>query len=156
MTNRCDVACKFCCLQIQFVASKKFNANLLSKSIRQFACFVSTFIYFFFYFEFDSVSFRRDSSVIETLLSMREIWGLNPGSVKSNTVSPTARHRCDVFSALCCPGAKPWKRAHLSFVVSRFGVITRVDYSENLMVLAISARLENEFMCYFKVPCPGF
>ena len=28
---------------------------------------------------------------------MREIWGLIPGPVKLDTLSPTARHRCDVL-----------------------------------------------------------
>ena len=35
----------------------------------------------------------------------------SPGSIpwpfKWDTVSPTARHRCDVSLKLCCPGAKP-------------------------------------------------
>ena len=31
------------------------------------------------------------------------------GPVKSNTVSPTARPRCDVSSELCCTGTKSWK-----------------------------------------------
>ena len=30
-----------------------------------------------------------------------------PGPVKSYTESATARHRCDVSSELCSPGAKP-------------------------------------------------
>ena len=40
---------------------------------------------------------RPNSSVVTTLLSVREIWGSNPWLVKSDTASPTARHRCDVF-----------------------------------------------------------
>ena len=32
--------------------------------------------------------------------------GFDSGEVKSDPVSPTARHRCDVSSELCCPGAK--------------------------------------------------
>ena len=39
------------------------------------------------------------------------------------TVSPTARHRGDVFSELCCPGAKPRRCAPP--LVTRFGVIPR-------------------------------
>ena len=39
-------------------------------------------------------------------LSMRKIWGSIPRPVKSDTVLPTARHRCEVSSDLCCPGAK--------------------------------------------------
>ena len=44
------------------------------------------------------------SSLVTALLSVREVRGSNPGSVKSNTGSPKARHRCDVSSQLCCPG----------------------------------------------------
>ena len=40
------------------------------------------------------------------------------------TVSPTARHRCDVSSELCSEGAKP--RRWIPPVVTRFDVITRV------------------------------
>ena len=40
---------------------------------------------------------RPVCSVVRTLLLVREVLGSNPGSVKSNTESPTARHRCDVF-----------------------------------------------------------
>ena len=36
-------------------------------------------------------------------LSLREVWGSIPGPVKS----AQCRHRCYVFSELCCPGAKP-------------------------------------------------
>ena len=39
--------------------------------------------------------------------SARKVWGSIPGSVKSDVVSPSARHRCDVSSELCCPGVKP-------------------------------------------------
>ena len=35
-----------------------------------------------------------------------EIIGSLPGSVKSDTVSPAVRHRCDVSSELCCSGVK--------------------------------------------------
>ena len=46
------------------------------------------------------------------------------------SVSPTARHRCDVPSELCSPGAKPRKWAPA--LVTRFGVIPRV-YNEDLI-----------------------
>ena len=62
-------------------------------------------------------------SVVCTLLSVREVWGSIPGSVKSDTVSPTACHRCDVSSELCCQGAKQRRWAPL--LVTRFGVISR-------------------------------
>ena len=36
----------------------------------------------------------------------REVWGSKLGPVKSDTVLPTARHRCDISSKeLCCLGA---------------------------------------------------
>ena len=47
-----------------------------------------------------------------------------PGPVKSDTVSPTARHRCNVTLELCCPGAKP--RRWAPPLVTSFGVIPRV------------------------------
>ena len=47
---------------------------------------------------------RPVSSVDKTLQSMREVWGSNCGSVKSDTVSPTARLRCNASSELYCPG----------------------------------------------------
>ena len=50
--------------------------------------------------------------------------GSIPGSVKSDTVSPTARHRYDVSSELCCPGAKPHRWT--SSLVTCVGVILRV------------------------------
>ena len=46
-------------------------------------------------------------SCLAHTLSVREVWHSNPGSVKSETESPTAHHRCDVPSELCSPGAKP-------------------------------------------------
>ena len=36
----------------------------------------------------------RLAQLLSTKLSVREVWGLRPGLVKSDTVSPTARHRC--------------------------------------------------------------
>ena len=44
--------------------------------------------------------------------------------VTSDTVSPEVRHRCDVSSELCCPGAKQRKLAPP--LVTRFGVIPPV------------------------------
>ena len=42
-----------------------------------------------------------------------------------DTMSPTARHRCDVSSKLCGPsGAK--SRRWIPLLVTRFGVLTRV------------------------------
>ena len=43
---------------------------------------------------------RPFSLVSNTLLSVREAWSSNPESVKSDAVSPKARHRCDVSSEL--------------------------------------------------------
>ena len=41
---------------------------------------------------------RPVSSEVKTSLSVREVWGSRPGSVKSNTMSPVARHRFDISS----------------------------------------------------------
>ena len=43
---------------------------------------------------------------LKTLLTVREVWGSIPGTVKSDTVSPTARHCGDVSSELYSPGAE--------------------------------------------------
>ena len=50
---------------------------------------------------------RLVSSVVTTLLLVREVRGSNPRLVKSNTASPTAPHCCYVSSELSCSGAKP-------------------------------------------------
>ena len=50
---------------------------------------------------------------LKTSLLVRKVWGSISGLVKSDTVSPTARHRCDVFSGPCCSGAKPRSRVIL-------------------------------------------
>ena len=50
--------------------------------------------------------------------------GFDSQAGKIVTVSPTARHRCDVSSELCCPGAKP--RRWAPSLDTRFGVIPRV------------------------------
>ena len=47
---------------------------------------------------------------------MREVWGSNPGSVKS----AQSRHRCNVSSELCSPGAKP--RRWIPLLVARVGL----------------------------------
>ena len=46
-------------------------------------------------------------SIVKTSLSVPEVWGSIPGSVKSDTASPTSHHRCDISSELSSPGAKP-------------------------------------------------
>ena len=38
--------------------------------------------------------------------------GFDSRPVRSNTVTPTTCHRCDVSSELCCPGAKPRHSLH--------------------------------------------
>ena len=48
-----------------------------------------------------------------------------------DTVSPAARHRCGVSSELCRLGAKPWR--WIPPVVTRFGVIPRILYNEDLV-----------------------
>ena len=44
--------------------------------------------------------------VVKDIALKWEALGLFPESVKSDTTTATARHRCDVSSELCCPGAK--------------------------------------------------
>ena len=46
--------------------------------------------------------------------------GSIPLPVKSNTLYPTARHRCDVSSELRCPGDKPWGRVPLLATTLRY------------------------------------
>ena len=50
--------------------------------------------------------------------------GFNTQPVKTDTLSPTACHRCNDFTELCCPGAK--LRRWVPLLVTRFGVIPRV------------------------------
>ena len=45
-------------------------------------------------------------------------------SVKSDTLSSTARHRCDVSSEPCCPGVKP--RRWTQPLITHFGVAPQV------------------------------
>ena len=47
----------------------------------------------------------RSSYPLNMSLLVREDLSSIPGSVKSDTILPTYRHRCDVSSELCCPGA---------------------------------------------------
>ena len=62
---------------------------------------------------------------LETLLWVRrEVCSSNSGSVKSNTISPKARHRCDISSQLCHPGVK--LRGCAELLVKNFGEIPRV------------------------------
>ena len=75
-------------------------------------------------FNYISLYLLNMLTIVKILLLVRKVGGLIPGPVKLDTVSPTARHRCDVSSELCCPGAKPQRWAPL-FVI-RLGVIPRV------------------------------
>ena len=50
---------------------------------------------------------------------------------KSDTVWPTAHHRCDVFSELCCPRAKP--RRWIPPLVTRFGVFH--EYNQDFIII---------------------
>ena len=74
-------------------------------------------------FVFALISTRQFAQWLKTSLSAREDLDSIPGLVKSNAVSPTARHRCDVSSELCCPDAKP--RRWIPPLVTRFSVISR-------------------------------
>ena len=59
----------------------------------------------------------------KTTRTMREVWVRFLGR-SNQSRSPTARHRCDVSSELCCPSAKPRRWAPL--LVTRFDVIPQV------------------------------
>ena len=61
------------------------------------------------------------SSVAKRTLSEREGLGFDSRTGQIGTVSPTTRHRCDVSSELCCPGAKP--RRWAPQLVTRLSVI---------------------------------
>ena len=52
---------------------------------------------------------RQVDAEAKTLLSVRQLSSSISDLVKSDTVSPTAHHRCDVSVELCCSGAKPRK-----------------------------------------------
>ena len=49
--------------------------------------------------------------VLKGVALSAEIRGSIPGPLKSDTLSPTVRHRCDVSSELCFPSAKPLRWA---------------------------------------------
>ena len=61
---------------------------------------------------------------VKTSLSAREILGLITGTVKLDTMLPTAHHRSDVLSEQCYPDAmsRRWPPPH----VTCFGVISGV------------------------------
>ena len=70
---------------------------------------LTLFHYSILFSNFQKLSFfveiNLSHQLLSTLPSVREVWGSIPGPVKSGTVSPTARYRCDVPLDLCCPGA---------------------------------------------------
>ena len=61
------------------------------------------------------------SSVVKTALSVREVFGLNTGLVKSDTVSPRARRRCGILRSYVTQALSRGDGPH----VSHFGVISR-------------------------------
>ena len=70
--------------------------------------FSSCYVEFILILSWDIIAPHRLAGVVSEhiTISPRDL-GSIPGPVISDTVSPTARHRCDVSSELCCPGAKP-------------------------------------------------
>ena len=71
-----------------------------------------------------------------------EVWGLIPGPIKSDTVSPTARNRCDVsLELLCCPEARPLR--WVPPLVTRFGVWCR-EYDEDFKSEVLKTVLQRE------------
>ena len=106
----------FCIEQGLFERLSSLEPNISSQSTTEMTQEVRVlFLWHTFY--------RAVSSVVKTLLWCDQS-GFNPGSFKSDPVSPTARHRYDVSSELCWPGTKPRRWAAL--LVTRFGVIPRV------------------------------
>ena len=75
-------------------------------------------------FRIIGINEHRNNRPLAQLLSAQAIGagglGLNFRAGQIGTVSPTARHRCDVSSELCSPGAKP--RRWASTLVTRFDV----------------------------------
>ena len=49
-----------------------------------------------------------------------EVMGALRGTIKSDSVTSTTRHRCNVPSELYCPDAKPWRWA--TPFVTHFGL----------------------------------
>ena len=48
----------------------------------------------------------RLAQLLITSQSVREVCRSIPGTINLDAMSPTACHRCDISSVLCCPGAK--------------------------------------------------
>ena len=71
-----------------------------------------------------------------------------PGFVKSNLESPAARHRCDVSSELCFPGAKPriWAH-HLLHVSASYDEFN--DGMMNVICYWKRARSRSEYLSVF-------
>ena len=69
--------------------------------------------YSFLYFNNFSTNRTVITQLLKMSLSMWKVGGSIPRPVKSDidTVQPAARHRCDVSSELCCPGARSRGRA---------------------------------------------
>ena len=63
-------------------------------------------------------------AVVQDLALCAEGSGFDYQGGESNAMSPTALHRCDVFSKLCCPNARPRRWAPL--LVTRLDVTPRV------------------------------
>ena len=58
----------------------------------------------------------------------RGVWGSIAGSVKTDTVSSTARHRYDASSCLCCQALSPATRYTLQRSIATH------EYDEDLML----------------------
>ena len=72
----------------------------------------------------DYANYLKKYRGLAQLLSAQAIGAVGLGFDSRAGQIGTARHRCDVSSGLCCPGAKPRKWAPP--LVTRFGVLTRV------------------------------
>ena len=63
------------------------------------------------------VSDQSAGAVVKDTATVREVWGSIPRPFKSDIMPPTARHSCDVFSELSCPGAEPCLRRNAASTV---------------------------------------
>ena len=53
-------------------------------------------------------------------------WGSNLGPVKSDTLWPTTRHRCDIFFKRSCVARAQWSGNGPRKLVTRFGILQRL------------------------------
>ena len=70
--------------------------------------------------------------------------GSIPSPVKPDTVSPTARHCCDISQELCCTGTKPWRRSATRYSLHRNTVSILEIYFCPILFSLRSSAIETE------------